>query len=86
MTKLSYKCLETVFGDIPAHTFTMKVKELIPMYYVAVRGKDNEEGAVQRVLNSRRILKNIYLMVIYSLVLLFLTGLMIARKLKLMTV
>lgn len=43
------------FGDIPAFTFSMKVKELIPMYYVAVRGRDNEEGAVQRVLNSRRI-------------------------------
>ncbi|HII3361123.1 DGQHR domain-containing protein [Klebsiella pneumoniae] len=50
-----HQCLETVFGDIPAFTFSMKVKELIPMYYVAVRGRDNEEGAVQRVLNSRRI-------------------------------
>ncbi|WP_210531707.1 DGQHR domain-containing protein [Pantoea ananatis] len=55
MTKLHYQCLETVFGDIPAFTFSMKVKDLIPMYYVAVRGRDHEEGAVQRVLNSRRI-------------------------------
>jgi len=55
MKTLSYQCLKTLFGDIPAYTFTMKVKELVPMYYVAVRGRDTEEGAVQRVLNSRRI-------------------------------
>ena len=55
MPSLSYKCLSTEFGEIPAYTFSMKVKDLIPMYYVAVRGKDKEEGAVQRVLNSRRI-------------------------------
>lgn len=28
INKLSYQCLETVFGDIPAFTFSMKVKEL----------------------------------------------------------
>ncbi|UNP88785.1 DGQHR domain-containing protein [Aeromonas encheleia] len=55
MKKLVYKMLKTEFGEIPAFTFSMKVKDLIPMYYVAVRGKDQEEGAVQRVLNSRRI-------------------------------
>ncbi|MEH0874557.1 DGQHR domain-containing protein [Pectobacterium cacticida] len=55
MSTFSYPCLNTVFGEIPAYTFSMKVKDLIPMYYIAVRGKDKEEGAVQRVLNSRRI-------------------------------
>ncbi|EOU9605849.1 DGQHR domain-containing protein [Cronobacter dublinensis] len=55
MAKLEYKCLRTEFGGIPASTFSMKVKELMPMYYVAIRGQHSEEGAVQRVLNSRRI-------------------------------
>ncbi|MGQ6014369.1 DGQHR domain-containing protein [Serratia sp. IR-2025] len=55
MNPLSYECLTTEFGEIPAYTFSMKVRDLLPMHYVAVRGKDQEEGAVQRVLNSRRI-------------------------------
>lgn len=50
-----YKVLEAHFGDIPAYTFTMKVRDVITIYYVAVRGVDSEEGAVQRVLNRRRI-------------------------------
>ena len=33
----------------------MQVKHLIAITYVAVRGKDNEEGAVQRPLNKKRI-------------------------------
>ena len=55
MTNLKYKCLTTHYGEIPALTFMMKVKDVLPMYYVAIRGKDSEEGAVQRVLNTRRI-------------------------------
>ncbi|EPX8765028.1 TPA: DGQHR domain-containing protein [Yersinia enterocolitica] len=55
MNYLRYTCLRTEFGGIPAFTFSMKVKDLMPMYYVAIRGQDKEEGAVQRVLNSRRI-------------------------------
>lgn len=55
MKFLKYKCLRTEFGGIPASTFSMKVKDLMPMYYVAIRGRDKEEGSVQRVLNSRRI-------------------------------
>lgn len=55
MKFLEYKCLRTEFGGIPAATFSMKVKDLMPMYYVAIRGRDKEEGSVQRVLNSRRI-------------------------------
>ena len=42
-------------GEIEAKIFSMKVKELLPIYYVAVRGRDNVQGAVQRVLNKRRI-------------------------------
>lgn len=42
-------------GEIEAHIFLMKVKDLIPIYYVAVRGRDDVEGAVQRVLSKRRI-------------------------------
>lgn len=55
MNFLTYVCLKTEFDNIPTYTFTMKVKDLMPMFYVAVRGRDSEDGAVQRVLNSRRI-------------------------------
>lgn len=47
--------LETQFGTIPAFTLAMKAKHLIALHYVAVRGRDNEEGAVQRPLSVRRI-------------------------------
>ncbi len=47
--------MKTNFGDIPAYLFIAKVKEIIPIYYVAVRGRDSVEGAVQRLLNRRRI-------------------------------
>lgn len=33
----------------------MKVKDVLHISYVAVRGKDDEEGAVQRLLNKKRI-------------------------------
>lgn len=42
-------------GDVQAYIFVAKVKDILPIYYVAVRGRDNIEGAVQRVLNKRRI-------------------------------
>ena len=45
-----------MFGDIPAYTMNMKARDLIQIYYVAVRGQDEEAGAVQRVLNKRRII------------------------------
>jgi len=51
----SYRVLKANFGDIPTFTFTMKVKELITIYYVAIRGINDEEGSVQRVLNKSRI-------------------------------
>lgn len=47
--------LETQFGSIPAYTLAMKAKHLIALHYVAVRGRDIEEGAVQRPLSVRRI-------------------------------
>jgi DGQHR domain-containing protein len=49
------KCISTVFSGIPVHTFPMKVKNIVFIYYVAVRGRDEEEGAVQRILNRQRI-------------------------------
>lgn len=42
-------------GDIDAYIFLMKVKDILPIYYVAVRGRDDVPGAVQRVLSKRRI-------------------------------
>ncbi len=42
-------------GDTIAYVFLMKVEDLLPIYYVAVRGRDNVQGAVQRVLNKRRV-------------------------------
>ena len=55
VTKKKYPYLEARFGETPTYTFTMKVKDLISIYYVAVRGIDKVDGAVQRVLNKRRI-------------------------------
>lgn len=48
-------CLATKFGEIPAYTFAIKAKHLLGIHYVAVRGRDQEEGAVQRPLSTRRI-------------------------------
>lgn len=49
------KYFKTSFGDIPAYTFSMRVRDILHIHYVAVRGVDDEEGAVQRILNKRRI-------------------------------
>lgn len=57
-TEVSYfeaQCFEAKFGEIPAYTFSMKVEDLVNISYVAVRGVDEEEGAVQRVLSKARI-------------------------------
>jgi DGQHR domain-containing protein len=45
----------TRFGDIECYTLPMKINDVINIIYVAVRGKDEEEGAVQRVLNKTRV-------------------------------
>jgi DGQHR domain-containing protein len=52
-----YTVLNAKLGDIPCYTFTMKVRDLLSIYYVAVRGVDKTEGSVQRVLNKGRISK-----------------------------
>ena len=42
-------------GTVEIYTFPLQVKDLVKISYVAVRGRDEEEGAVQRVLNRKRI-------------------------------
>ncbi|MGK7872679.1 MAG: DGQHR domain-containing protein [Xenococcaceae cyanobacterium] len=55
LNEITARKITTTFGDIPVHTFQLKVKEAVFIHYVAVRGQDHEEGAVQRILNKRRI-------------------------------
>ena len=55
MENRNYKTLETKFNNLPVYTQSMKIKDVLSIYYVAVRGKNNEEGAVQRVLSKVRI-------------------------------
>lgn len=47
--------IKTTFGNTDAYIFLMDINSVMPIYYVAVRGRDNIEGAVQRVLNKRRL-------------------------------
>ena len=47
--------MQTELGDVNAYIFMAAVKDILPIYYVAVRGRDEVDGAVQRVLNRRRI-------------------------------
>ena len=54
-TTVGYNYIKTVVNDVEIFTFVMKVNELANISYVAVRGQDTEEGAVQRVLNKQRI-------------------------------
>lgn len=42
------KYMKTKWGDVQAYIFIAKVKDILPIYYVAVRGWDDVEGAVQR--------------------------------------
>lgn len=56
MVKITIKeYITTKLGEIDAYIFLMKVKDILPIYYVAVRGRDDVQGAVQRVLSKRRI-------------------------------
>lgn len=41
--------------NVPIYTFPINVEDLIRISYVAVRGRDDEDGAIQRVLNRKRI-------------------------------
>lgn len=49
------KYITTTINGISLTTFALPAKHLVSLSYVAVRGRDNEEGAVQRVLNKQRI-------------------------------
>lgn len=53
--KVKLKSLKTKFGELTVYTQSMKISDVLHIYYVAVRGRDEEEGAVQRVLNKQRI-------------------------------
>ena len=55
MDNFSENYVKSIIGEINIFTFPMKVKDLVQLSYVAVRGRDKEEGAVQRVLNRSRI-------------------------------
>ena len=59
--------IDVSLGKINAVVFSMTVEDLLPIYYVAIRGKDEVEGAVQRVLNKRRV-TSIRDFIIYSAV------------------
>ena len=47
--------IQMEMGTVKIYTFPFQVKDLVKISYVAVRGRDKEEGAVQRVLNRKRI-------------------------------
>jgi DNA sulfur modification protein DndB len=51
----NYPCIISKFQGITVYTFAMKVKDAVFMHYVAARGVQEEEGAVQRLLVSRRV-------------------------------
>lgn len=51
----SVRCISEQIGDNLLCTFYIPVKDVLSISYVAVRGRDKEDGAVQRVLNRRRI-------------------------------
>jgi len=53
--KYKSKVLKSKFGGLNVYNLIMKVKDVQHVSYVAVRGKDDEEGAVQRLLNRKRI-------------------------------
>ncbi len=52
---VKYNTFISKLNKIDVHNLSMKVKDVVNIFYVAVRGKDNEEGAVQRVLNKARV-------------------------------
>lgn len=52
---ITTKSIMTKFGNLIVYTQSLKIRDVVDIFYVAVRGKDEEEGAVQRVLNRQRI-------------------------------
>ena len=55
MRSQDYKYVTTKFFENEIYTFPMKISDLLQINYVASRGKSTEQGAVQRILNKRRI-------------------------------
>lgn len=55
MKEIKVKSLKSELSGITVYTQAIKIKHIINLYYVAVRGVDTEEGAVQRFLSKRRI-------------------------------
>lgn len=55
MRSEEYRYVNSKFKDKDIYTFPMKIKDLLSIYYVAARGLSTEQGAVQRILNKRRI-------------------------------
>lgn len=54
-TMSDYKCLTTNFAGVQVFTYSMCVRDIITIAYVAARGISQEEGAVQRILSPRRV-------------------------------
>lgn len=55
MKKHKSESLKTSFNGVDVFTQPMKVIDILTLYYVAVRGRDNEDGAVQRLLSTARV-------------------------------
>lgn len=55
LTKITHPCLNVVLGNVPAYVFMISVKDLLFIKYIAVRGRSNEQGAVQRLLSPIRL-------------------------------
>jgi DGQHR domain-containing protein len=53
--KYTSDSLKTSFNGIDVFTQPMKVRDVLTLSYVAVRGRDPEDGAVQRILNAGRV-------------------------------
>ncbi len=54
------KYIEMAVGTVKIYTFPMYVKDLVKISYVAVRGRDEEEGAVEIVLTEKTFYQTVY--------------------------
>lgn len=57
MRSKDHRYIKTKFFENDIYTFPMKISDLLEINYVAVRGKSTEQGAVQRILNKKRIIQ-----------------------------
>ncbi len=55
MLTKEYRYVSTLFAETDVYHFPMQVSDVLNITYVAARGKTQEEGAVQRILNKKRI-------------------------------